>query len=84
MAVKQWEELSLPKKEIIPREFDRYMNTYRMRCSRLRDNDCFVPLTLRDFRKKRGARHSQDSITLLGSDTMKRVEREERSTLITV
>ena len=51
MVVKHWEELNLPKKEVIPRELDRYMKTYRMRHNRLRDNDCFVSLSLCDFRK---------------------------------
>ena len=30
MGVKKWEELSLPKKEVIPHELDRYMKTYQM------------------------------------------------------
>ena len=78
LAVKQWEELSLPEEEIIPSEFDRDMKTYRMRCSRLRSNDCFVSLRLHDFRSTGEVRHSQDSTKPRGSDTMKRIEREER------
>ena len=53
MKIKQWEDLSLLEKEIIPRELDRYMKTYRIRRNRRLHNDCFTFLSFRDFCHRR-------------------------------
>ena len=50
MAIKQREELSLLEEKIFPREFDRNMETNRVRRSQLRSNNCFVFLRFHDFR----------------------------------
>ena len=49
MKIKQWEDLCLPEKEIIPRELDRYVKTYRIGRNRRLHNDCFTFLSFRDF-----------------------------------
>ena len=50
MKIKQWEDLCLLEKEIIPRELDRYMKTYRIGRNRRLHNDCFTFLSFCDFR----------------------------------